>query len=118
MRYMMLYKPGTETTAPPTAEHLAVMGKLIEEMTRAGVLITHGGLQHSSTGVRVRKSGAKVTVTDGPFAETKELIAGFAIVEAKSKADAIELARHFLDLAGEGESEIRPMQGAPDLVEV
>jgi hypothetical protein len=118
MRYMMLYKPGVETTLPPSPQHLAETGKLTEEMTRAGVLISCGGLAHSSTGVRVRKTGDKITLTDGPFTETKELIAGFAIVEAKSRAHAIELARKFLAVAGEGESEIRPMQGAPDLAAV
>jgi len=114
MRFMSLYKPGKETTAPPTEQEIATMAKLIDEMTRAGVLISTGGLQHSGKGVKVRKAGEKVTVTDGPFAETKELIAGFAILEAKSKAHAIELARRFLDVVGEGECEIRPMHMAAD----
>jgi hypothetical protein len=118
MRYMMLYKPGKESTAPPTEREMEEMGKLIDEMSRAGVLIATGGLQHSSTGVRVSRTGSKVTVTDGPFTETKELIAGFAIVEATSKAHAMELALRFLDVVGEGESEIRPMQQAPDLAAV
>jgi hypothetical protein len=91
------------------------MGKLIEEMTRAGVLIATGGLEHSSTGVRVRKLGDKFTVTDGPFTETKELISGYAIIEAKSNLEAIELAKRFLNVMGEGESEVRPMHPAPEL---
>jgi hypothetical protein len=118
VRYMMLYKPGKESDAPPTAQELADMGQLIDEMARAGVLISTGGLQPSSKGVRVSKSGEKITVTDGPFAETKELIAGFAIVEARSKEHAVELAKRFLKVVGEGVSEIRPMQGAPDLATV
>jgi hypothetical protein len=118
MRYMMLYKPGKETDAPPTAQEMADMGQLIDEMARAGVLISTGGLQPSSKGVRVSKSGQKITVTDGPFAETKELIAGFAIVEARSREHAVELAKRFLEVVGEGVSEIRPMQGAPDLATV
>ena len=118
MRYMMLYKPGRETDAPPTAQEMADMGQLIDEMARAGVLISTGGLQPSSKGVRVSKSGQKITVTDGPFAETKELIAGFAIVEARSREHAVELAKRFLQVVGEGVSEIRPMQGAPDLATV
>jgi hypothetical protein len=118
MRFMMLYKPGQESDAPPSPQEMASMGQLIDEMTRAGVLIATGGLQPSSKGVRVSKSGEKITVTDGPFAETKELIAGFAIVEAKSKAEAIELAKRFLKVVGEGVSEVRPMQGAPDLATV
>jgi len=115
MRYMMLYKPGKESDAPPTPEELTTMGRLIDEMTRAGVLITTGGLLPSSKGVRVSKTGNTITVTDGPFAETKELIAGFAIVEAGSNEEAIELAKRFLAVVGEGVSEIRPMQGGPDL---
>lgn len=111
MRYMMLYKPGWETTVPPSEQEIAAMGRLIEEMATAGVLIATGGLQHSSTGVRVRSEGGKITVTDGPFAETKELIGGFAIVEVKSKAEAVELAKRFLEVVGQGVSEIRPMHG-------
>jgi hypothetical protein len=118
MRFMMLYKPGRESDAPPTPQEMANMGQLIDDMTKAGVLIATGGLQPSSTGVRVSKSGDKITVTDGPFAETKELIAGFAIVEARSKQEAIELGKRFLNVVGEGVSEIRPMQGAPDLATV
>jgi hypothetical protein len=116
MRYMMLYQPDTESTAPPTAEHLARMGKLIEDMTAAGVLLDHGALQHSGAGVRVRKDGSTVTVTDGPFSESKELIAGYAVVEARDRAHAIELARHFLEIAGGGQTEVRPMQQAPHVV--
>jgi hypothetical protein len=115
MQYMMLYKPGRETDAPPSPQEMADMGQLIDEMTKAGVLIATGGLQPSSKGVRVTKSGDKITVTDGPFAETKELIAGFAIVEVKSKDEAIGLAQRFLRVVGEGVSEVRPMQGAPIL---
>jgi hypothetical protein len=114
MRYMMLYKPGWETTAPPSEQEIAAMGRLIDDMTKAGVLIATGGLQHSSTGVRVRSENGKITVTDGPFVETKELVGGFAIVEVKSKAEAVELAKQFLDVVGQGESEIRPMHGMPD----
>lgn len=115
MRYMMLYKPGREHAGPPSQEEMARMGALIEEMTRAGVLISTGGLQHSSTGTRVRISGSSFAVTDGPFTETKELIAGFAIVEASSKEHALQLAKRFLTVTGEGVTEIRPMHMAPDL---
>jgi hypothetical protein len=109
MRYMMLYKPGAESAVPPTQQEMEKMGQLIQEMTEAGVLIATDGLQASSKGARVRVSGGKFTVTDGPFAETKELIAGYAIVDAKSKAEAVELAKRFLTVVGEGESEIRLM---------
>jgi uncharacterized protein YndB with AHSA1/START domain len=88
---------------------MAALGQLIEEMAKAGVLLATDGLQPSSKGARVRISGGKFTVTDGPFTETKELIAGYAIVQARSKAEAIELAKRFLTVMGEGESEIRLM---------
>src|ERR1700674_2578727 len=100
MPFMMIYKPAdskdTEAGVPPTQDEMAKMGKFIEEMAKAGVLLAADGLQPSSKGARVRLSGGKVTVTDGPFTETKELIAGFAIVQVKSKAEAVEWAKRFL----------------------
>jgi hypothetical protein len=120
MRFMMIYKPADTTDmeagVPPTQEEIAKMGKFIEEMAKSGVLLATDGLQPSSKGARVRLSGGKLTVTDGPFTETKELIAGFAIVRVKSKAEAIELAGRFLKLAGDGESEIRLMHDTPAFV--
>jgi hypothetical protein len=113
MRFMTLYKPGKESDAPPTQKEMADMGQLIEEMAKAGVLIATDGLQPSSKGARVRISGGKFTVTDGPFTETKELVAGYAIIQAKSKEEAIELTKRFLKVVGEGESEIRLMHDAP-----
>ena len=114
MRFMMLYKPGHEDT-PPTPEHMAEMGKFIQQMASEGVLLATDGLQSSKKGSRVRISGGKFTVTDGPFTETKELVAGFAIVQASSKEHAIDLAKRFLSVVGEGESEIRLMHDAPAL---
>jgi hypothetical protein len=113
MRFMTLYKPGKESDAPPTQQEMADMGQLIEEMAKAGVLIATDGLQPSSKGARVRLSGGKFTVTDGPFTETKELIAGYAIIQVKSKEEAIELTKRFLKVVGEGESEIRLMHDVP-----
>jgi len=110
---MCLYKPGKETDAPPTAEEMAAMGQLIEEMARTGVLVATDGLQSSKKGARVKISNGKFTVTDGPFTETKELIAGFAIVNVNSKEEAIELTKRFLSVVGEGESEIRAMHDVP-----
>ena len=109
MRYMMLYKPGKESTAPPSADEYARMGAFIEEMMKSGKLVATDGLQHSAKGARVRISNGKFTVTDGPFTEAKEIVAGYAIVNATSKAEAIELAKRFLSVVGEGESEVRPM---------
>src|SRR4029077_18493738 len=113
MRFMMLYKPGHEATTPPSPEHMAEMGKFIEDMAKAGILLATDGLQSSSKGARVRLTGGTFTVTDGPFAETKELIGGFAIVRVNSKDEAIEHAKRFLRMVGEGESEIRLMHDAP-----
>jgi hypothetical protein len=113
MRFMMLYKPGREDDVPPTAEHMAEMGAFIGKMAKAGVLLATDGLQSSAKGSRVRINKGKFTVTDGPFTETKELIAGFAIVQTKTKAEAIELAKDFLNLMGEGESEVRLMSDTP-----
>jgi hypothetical protein len=106
MRFLSIYK-SRETNSPPSAEHVARMGKLIEESMKAGVLIATEGCLPSALGARVRRSGDKVTVTDGPFTESKELIAGFALLQANSKEEAIELARQFLEVAGEGECELR-----------
>jgi len=113
MRYITLYKPGEESTAPPTQEVQAKMGQFIQEMAQSGVLIATDGLQHSSKGARVRVSEGRFTVTDGPFTESKELIAGYAIIQVKSKAEAIELTKRFLSIMGKGESEVRLMPDAP-----
>jgi hypothetical protein len=113
VRFMMLYKPGHETDVAPSPEHIAEMGRFIEDMAKTGVLIATDGLQSSAKGARVRINAGRFTVTDGPFTETKELVAGFAIVNAQSKAEAIELAKRFLQVVGEGESEIRLMHDAP-----
>ena len=118
MRFMMIVKadPSYEAGGPPNPALLAAVGRLSEEMTKAGVLLQSGGLLPSSKGARVRASGGKMTVTDGPFAETKELIGGFAILEAASKEEAIQLGKKFMQLhidalgqAYDGTLEVRPM---------
>src|SRR6185503_11526697 len=113
MRFLSIYKT-VETNIPPTPEHIARMGKLIDEMTKAGTLLATEGCLPSALGARVRRSGGKLTVTDGPFVETKELVGGFAILEAASKEEAIALAKTFLDIAGDGECEIRQIYTASD----
>ena len=106
MRFMSIYKPAKKAPATgPTPEHMVEMGKLIEEMTQAGTLLSTGALSGNRATVRV--SSGEVTVTDGPFAESKEMIAGFALLRHASKAEAIEGAKRFLRAAGDGESEIR-----------
>jgi hypothetical protein len=113
MRFMMLYKPGFDGGPTPSPEHVQEMGQLIGEMAEAGVLLATDGLQDSSKGVRVRIKGDNFTVTDGPFTETKELIAGFAVISVASKEEAIRWAKKFLALVKDGESEIRQMCDAP-----
>jgi hypothetical protein len=117
MRYMMIYKPANvkdmETGVPPSQEHMAAMGKLIQELVESGVLLATDGLMPSSKGARVKQSDGKVAVTDGPFTEAKELIGGFAIFRLSSKAEAIELTKRFLNTAGDGEVEIRQMPDQP-----
>jgi hypothetical protein len=114
MRFMTIYRPGYESTIPPTQEEIAAMGKLIEDLAKSGKLIATDGLQHSSKGARVKlNEDGSFTVTDGPFTEAKEIIGGFAIINASSKEEIIELTKKFLRVAGSGESEIRLMHDQP-----
>lgn len=113
MRFLSVYKTA-ETNTPPGAEHVARMQALIEEGMKSGWLIATEGCLPSALGARVRRSGGKTTVTDGPFTESKELIAGFAILEAASKQEAIELTHRFLEVAGGGECELRQVFTAPE----
>jgi hypothetical protein len=89
------------------------MGKLIEEGMKAGHLLAVEGCMPSATGARVRLSNGKVTVTDGPFAESKEVIGGLAILRANSKQEAVKLVEEFLHVAGDGECELRQLYEGP-----
>lgn len=115
MRYMMLYKPGKDTSTLPSKQEINAVGKLMDEMAQAGVLLENGGLQPSSKGSRVKISGGKFTVTDGPFPEEKHLVGGYAIVQTNTKSEAIEWAKRLLQVTGEGESEIRPLMEMSDM---
>jgi hypothetical protein len=92
MRFMIIVKASKDSEAGvmPSKQLLGEMGKFNEELTKAGVLLAAEGLQASSKGARVRYSNGKFTVIDGPFAKTKELIAGFWLIQAKSREEAIE----------------------------
>jgi hypothetical protein len=133
MKYLMMVKADTnseagrnyEAGAPPDPKLMVAMAKHSEEMTKAGVLLETGGLLPSAKGARVRAAGGKLTVTDGPFIESKELIGGYGILQAGSKEEAIELGKAFMkihvDVLGpsyRGELEIRqmfdPSDGGPD----
>ena len=103
-----------ETGQKPSERLMQEMGKLIDEMSRAGVLVSTAGLRPSKEGVRMRSNHGKISVTDGPFTETKEVIGGFAILEAPSLKDAIALTRRFLAVHGDEwnvECELRPLDG-------
>ena len=107
----------SEAGAPPSPELIARMGTFVEEVAKAGVLVASEGLHPSSKGVRVKLENGKVTVTDGPFTESKELISSYAIMDVKSMDEAIHWTTRFLEVLGEGESEIRPIFEASDFGE-
>ena len=107
MKFLGIYRPGVPEGTPPSQEVMENMGKLIDEMTKSGVLLATEGCLPSSFGARVRYKNGKFTVTDGPFSEAKEIIGGFALFKADSKEDAIEWTKKFLMVAGDGESEVR-----------
>jgi hypothetical protein len=104
----------SEAGAPPSKELMERMGTFIEEVTKAGVMLATDGLQPSSKGKRVRLSGGKVTVIDGPFTESKELIASYALFQVKSMDEAIHWTKRFLEVLGKGECELRPIFEASD----
>lgn len=107
MRFLCLYKPAEKEGAPPTAENFQRMGKFVEESIKAGVLLATEGCMPSMKGARVRLSRGKYAIVDGPFTESKELVAGFALLQLNSKEEAIEYTKRFLEIAGDGETEIR-----------
>jgi len=101
MRFLSMIRINERSGMAPSERLLTDMGKLIAEMTRAGVLLDTAGLRPTSEGVRVRLSRGTLSTVDGPFAETKEVIGGYALLQAKSKRDAIEWTKRFLSIHGE-----------------
>ena len=112
MRFMVLVKADARSEAGvmPSEELLAAMGRYNEELVKAGVMLAGEGLQPSSKGARVRFSGDKRTVIDGPFTETKELLAGFWLIQVKSKEEAIEWVKRVPSSTMDGEFEIEIRQ--------
>lgn len=117
MRYMMFIKhPGDYDVSKVPQSLFAAMGEFVEEQIKKGMFIDGAGLQPLSKATRVRLSGGKITVTDGPFSEAREVVGGYSLIEAPSRAEAVELARKFMELHRvhwpefEGESEIRPLE--------
>ena len=115
MRFLSMIRIEENTGQVPSEQLMSDMGKLIEELTRSGELVSTAGLRPTSEGVRVRlRRGGKLSVVDGPFAETKEVIGGYAILEATSKEQAVELTRRFLKVHVDDwdvECEVRQLDG-------
>ena len=116
MRFLMVHridesKPDAYSPSPAI---IAGMGRLMEEMIKAGVLLAADGAQHSAKGAKVRNAGGRRTVIDGPFSEAKEVIGGFALIEVRSKYEAIEWASRFAEVVGDVEVEIRQLADQPD----
>lgn len=119
MRFMMIVRSAERSGRPPK-ELMDAIDKLGEEAAKSGTMIGSGGLAPTATGARVRLAGGKITVTDGPFTEAKEIVGGYAQFELKSKQEAVEGAVQFMELHKkywpdwEGETEIRQMVGPED----
>ena len=122
MRFMMIVKAtkDSEAGAPANPKLMAAVAQMAEDASKAGVMVDAGGLMPSSQGKRVRVSEGRTSVIDGPFAETKELVGGYAIFDLKSKEEALQMGTQFMQIhadilgpAYEGELEIRPIFGAP-----
>ena len=110
MQFLTFYTPAPGAHAgPPSKEYMDEMNKLIEESMKSGELVATGGLTPLQQGARVVQTTGKVTITDGPFIESTEIIGGFAILELPSKEAAIESAKKFLRVAGDGHVTIRPL---------
>ena len=116
MKYLTFIRhPESYRASPPPAALMEAMGKFVDKLSKEGTLVDTGGLLPSKDGVRVRLAKGKITVTDGPFAESKEVIGGWAILQTDSKPEAVRIATEFMELhrkhwpGFEGESELRPM---------
>jgi hypothetical protein len=110
MKFISIYTIDRDAhETQPDEAAMAAMGALIGEMQSAGVLLDFGGVNSSGTELRVRKSGSQMTVTDGPFTETKEIVGGYAVLSVASRDDALAWTRRFLEVAGDGVSELHQL---------
>ena len=117
MRFLSMVRINENSGLAPSEKLMSDMGKLIDELTREGKLVGTAGLAPSRQGVRVRQKNGRQSTTDGPFTETKEVIGGYAILEAASMDEAIDLTKRFLRVHGNEwdlECEVRQMVGGPD----
>lgn len=112
MRFMMMTTDDGSNAGPPDEKLQAEMGAFIAEMSRSGVLLATGGLE--PRGTHITSSGGKITVTDGPYAEAKEAVVGFALIEVRSREEAIEHAKRFWEIVGDGEGVIKQVFGPED----
>jgi hypothetical protein len=108
VKFVSIFKldPAQMSSGGPTEEDMATMGALINEMRAAGVLVDTGGVMPTSVSMRIRRDGENVSVTDGPFSESKEVVGGFAVLNVASKEEAIAWTRRFLALTGDGITEL------------
>lgn len=118
MQFLSIIRLNENSTQQPDERLMNDMGKLMEEMTKAGILVDTAGLKPTAEGVRVKLSRGKITQTDGPFTEAREVIGGYAILEAPSMDEAIHASRRFLEVHGDGweiDCEVRQMERHPDV---
>jgi hypothetical protein len=114
MRFLSMIRIDEQSGQQPSERLMNEMGKLIEEMTRSGALVSTAGLRPTAEGVRIRSNRGRLSKTDGPFTETKEVIGGYAILEAPSMKEAVALTERFLRIHGDEwnlECEVRPLDG-------
>jgi hypothetical protein len=114
MKFLSMIRLNEKTAQPPSERLMTEMGKLMDEMFKSGALVRTAGLRPTSEGMRVRWNRGALSTTEGPFTETKEVIGGFAILEAKSMDEAIALTKRFLAIHGDEfdlECEVRPLDG-------
>lgn len=113
MRFLMMTLDDGSTQNPPSEQPQAEMGAFIAEMSKAGVLLATGGLEPDGTHITAKDG--KITVADGPFSESKETVVGFALVEVRSREEAIELSKRFRQIVGDGRGVIKQVFGPEDL---
>ena len=114
---MLRADASSEAGAPPSRELIEKMGTFVAEITQAGVMLGSDGLHPSSKGKRVRLASGKFTVIDGPFTESKELVASYALFQVKTMEEAVHWTKRFLEVLGKGECELRPIFEAEDFSE-
>jgi hypothetical protein len=115
MRFLMLYRPAKNPAecGPPSPEHMAEMGRFVEQSRKEGILLDTGGLLPIAMGARVRRAGSEMSVSNGALPDMQNPVCGYAIIQVASKEEAVASAKRFLALAGEGDSEILPLMDGP-----